>query len=117
MIGIGETVCVQRSGSARAPRAVFGAPPNTRSGRRGRRPVQPRRLRSPTLNRYPIRWERARVRAPSFRNGLAFLAPLPPFFSVSFDRQPGAAYGLPGPAPRLVCQSAEPIFTEIKFAL
>src|SRR5260370_37099139 len=46
-------ICVKRPGSARAPRAVFGASPNTRSGRRGCRPVHPRRLRFPALTRYP----------------------------------------------------------------
>ena len=41
------SLCVYRGGRAHTSRVVFAPLPNTRSRRRGRRPVQSRRLRSP----------------------------------------------------------------------
>src|SRR6266540_2856616 len=58
------------AGGAHAPRVLCSAPsPNTRTCRRGRRQVQPRRLRSPTLNRYGYR-RPAIWAAPCRKNGL-----------------------------------------------
>jgi hypothetical protein len=68
-------VCVNRPVSARAPRAGFGASSITRSGQRGRRPMHPRGLRSPTLKRYP------------YLSGCpAWLLCLNPFHSNGFHR-------------------------------
>src|SRR6266568_3856893 len=78
--------------------------------------ITPSPIRLAALTRRRSGWERARVRAPSFRNGLAFLALLPPVFPASFDRQPGPADSLPCPPPSLVCQSAHRVLTEIEFA-